>query len=244
MTHEQRGIFIDMLAIAWDSEEPGTIFLSERALCRELGIFKRTLRRLLADFPATWRREEGKLVQPKLHEQWLKYQDIQQKRSASAQQMHMQKGGSAFAFASASATAPAVKEQTPLVPEENAFQTFWKAYPKKVNEKAAFREWVHCTGIHNHLEEILTVIMRYETSGMWDDPTKIPNAENFIRDRRWRDEVPQRGGTKNDQRISRTLEAAKRVMESGPQVGDAFSGTLSSGPVGAGDKNLLRISRK
>ena len=118
MTHEQRGIYIDMLAIAWDSEEPGTINLSEDALCRELGIFKRTLQRLLADFPTTWRREEGKLVQPKLKEQWIKYKEISTKRSASAVQMHMQKGGSASASASAKSTT------TPPTPPSNGGTKF------------------------------------------------------------------------------------------------------------------------
>ena len=116
MTREQRSIFIDMMAIAWDSEIPGTILVSDEALCHELGILKRTLRRLLRMFPTCWLREDGFLTQPKLHEQWLKYQEIQQKRSASAQQMHMQKGGSAFA--SASAPASAKSKPTPLPPTD------------------------------------------------------------------------------------------------------------------------------
>jgi uncharacterized protein YdaU (DUF1376 family) len=113
-----------------------------------------------------------------------------------------------------------------LVPEENAFQTFWKAYPKKVNERQAFRAWVQCTGIHDHLEEILTVIMRYETSGMWDDPTKIPNAENFIRDKRWRDEVPQ-GGKNRDRAIEQSIRESVQIAreygigENDLEVGDA-----------------------
>ena len=116
MTHEQRGIFIDMMAIAWDSEEPGTISLSEIALCRELGIFKRTLRRLLADFPTTWRRLGGKLVQPKLREQWLKYQEYQQKMSAMAMRRHHPSQCSASATATAS--------NTPLPPVNGGIQFF------------------------------------------------------------------------------------------------------------------------
>lgn len=206
MTHEQRGIYIDMLAIAWDSEEPGIITLSEDALCHELRILKRSLRRLLAAFPACWRRERGVLIQPKLHEQWLKYQEIQQKRSSALRV----KGGSASASAFAPASATANSTPTPArAPEENVFQVFWKAYPRKTNEAAAFRAWVRCTGIHDHIEEILTVIMRYETSGLWDDKSKIPSAENFIRDKRWRDEVPQNGGNLGQQ----NREAAERTAK-------------------------------
>ena len=244
MTREQRSIYLDMMAIAWDSEEPGTITLSDDQLCHELRIFKGTLRRLLSAFPSCWRREEGKLVQPKLHEQWVKYKEIQQKRSASAKQMHMQTGGSAFASASAIASAP--KIQTPaLVPEENAFQTFWRAYPKKVNERQAFRAWVQCIGIHNHLEEILTVLMKYETSGMWDDPTKIPNAENFIRDKRWNDVVPQRSASvrrsepsKSEEQRQRVKRAIKRVLGVDSQLGDHLHGELRQGSDGGNDPGV------
>jgi hypothetical protein len=106
MTRDQRGLYIDLLALAWDSDEPGTIAMTIPQICRELRVYSATLRRLLAEFPGTWRRVGGKLVQPKLESQWHKYKEISAKRSASAQQMHMQKGGSA------SASAPAfAKEQ-------------------------------------------------------------------------------------------------------------------------------------
>jgi uncharacterized protein YdaU (DUF1376 family) len=131
--------------------------------------------------------------------------------------------------------------QTVLVPPENAFQTFWRGYPKKVNEKAAFREWVHCIGIHEHLEEILTVIMKYETSGLWDDPKHIPNPESFIRDRRWRDEVPQggnRGKSSAEQRTKRVREAAKNVLGTDGSVGRALLQQLLEGSDGGDLHNL------
>jgi len=98
--------------------------------------------------------------------------------------------------------------------EENVFQVFWKAYPRKTNEAAAFRAWVRCTGIHDHIEEILTVIMRYETSGLWDDKSKIPSAENFILDKRWRDEVPERSktnGRRSDDPNERVRQSLKNL---------------------------------
>lgn len=117
MTREQRGIFVDMMAIAWDSAEPGSIDLSEAELCRELGIFKTTLRRLLADFPSTWRREGGKLVQPKLREQWLEMEKFKENKSLAGQKgnavrWHSDRPASASAFASASALK--TKEEKPL----------------------------------------------------------------------------------------------------------------------------------
>lgn len=93
--------------------------------------------------------------------------------------------------------------QTPLVPVENCFQTFWKAYPIKINEAAAFRAWCKVPGIHDHLEEILTALMQYEISGLWDDRTKIPHAARFIQDRRWKDEIPK--GGKREQQLERSI---------------------------------------
>jgi hypothetical protein len=129
MSLKEEGLFIRLCALAWDSEKPGTITMSMPQICHELRVLASTLRRFLDDFPTTWRREDGKLVQPKLHGQWLKYQEISGKRSAIAQQMHMQKGGSAFAFASASAIAPAKQHQQQrfALPEWVPSEV-WKAY--------------------------------------------------------------------------------------------------------------------
>lgn len=121
MTHAQRGLYVDLMALAWDSEEPGTINMSFEQICRELRVFARTLRKFLADFPTTFRQEGGdladtslrpgwKLVQPKLELQWAKYQEISAKRSASAKQLHH--SASALAFA----TAPASQKTKPFSP--------------------------------------------------------------------------------------------------------------------------------
>lgn len=104
MNPKERGLYIDILALAWDSDEPGTITMSVAQICRELRVFSATLRRLLADFPTTLRQEGDKFVQPKLREQWLKYKEISEKRqqagsksSAIAQQKHHSAFASAFA---------------------------------------------------------------------------------------------------------------------------------------------------
>lgn len=114
MNKEEQGIYISLMALAWDSDEPGTITLKPKDICREIGIYSATFRRFLRKFPATFRRVGGNLIQPKLELQWVKYKEISSKRSASAVQMHMQKGGSAFA--SASAIASARSKPTPPTP--------------------------------------------------------------------------------------------------------------------------------
>ena len=119
MTHEEKGIFADLMALAWDSEEPGTISLDFPSICRELRVYSTTLRKFLRKFPTTWQKVNSTLVQPKLRLQWLKYQEISEKRkqaaskcSANAQQV----GGSAFAVAPAFASAKS-KDTPPTPPQ-------------------------------------------------------------------------------------------------------------------------------
>jgi hypothetical protein len=111
MTLAERGLYIELMALAWDAEEPGTITLDNAAICRELRIYSATWRRFLRKFPLTFLRVGKNLIQPKLKLQWDKYKEISDKRSAIAKQMHMQVGGSAFAVASASASAPINQKQ-------------------------------------------------------------------------------------------------------------------------------------
>lgn len=116
-------------------------------------------------------------------------------------------------------------ETEPLVPVENCFQTFWKAYPVKINEAAALRAWCGIPGIHNHLEEILKAIMDYEVSGLWDDHSKIPHAARFIHDRRWKDEIPKGGkrGNQIERSIRESVALAKEygIAENDLEMGDA-----------------------
>src|SRR5271155_1931542 len=94
MTREERGLYIDLLALAWDSEEPGTIAMTIPQICRELRVYSASLRKFLAKNSASWQQVNGKLIQPKLSLQWDKYKEISEKRqqagsksSANAQQL-------------------------------------------------------------------------------------------------------------------------------------------------------------
>jgi hypothetical protein len=122
------------------------------------------------------------------------------------------------------------------------FDLFWSAYPKRVKKILALKEWRRLKDFT--INEILAGIERWKESAQWQDIQFVPDPERFLKYRRWEDEVPQNAGTKNDKRISRTLEAAKRVLESGPKVGDFAGRTLSGRTVGAGDTDLLRLPRK
>jgi hypothetical protein len=133
MTRQDLGDFINLLACAWCSDEPGTFLLTEaeakggakawaKGVAKAIGKRPQIVHSFLRRFPEVFVRIDRRLVNHKIHNQWLKYKEISDKRSqaaqsrypAIAQQMHMQTGGSAFAVASASATAQS--KPTPLPP--------------------------------------------------------------------------------------------------------------------------------
>lgn len=122
------------------------------------------------------------------------------------------------------------------------FDMFWSAYPKRVGRLQAIKEWKKLKDYTP--SEILAGIERWKESAQWQDVQFIPDPERFLKYRRWEDEVPKNAGSKNDKRLSRTLEAAKRVLESRAQVGDLARGSLQDGDVGAGVADLLRLARK
>ncbi len=128
------------------------------------------------------------------------------------------------------------------LPNDEGFSQFWSSYPKRVKKILAIKEWKKLKDFT--IKDILDGIERWKLSEQWQDIQFVPDPERFLKYRRWEDEVPRNAGTKNDKRILRTLEAAKRVMESGRQMGQPTGSTLPSRTLGTGDTDLLRIPRK
>jgi hypothetical protein len=134
MSFEDRGIYIDLLAMAWDSEEPGSFVLPLP------GYNPRTVRSFLLRWPSTFvstgaernpnvtptqaerrlksgRKEAEKYLKftnKKLHKQYLNLKEISEKRRLAAESRYHANAPanapandqSAFAVASASASAP------------------------------------------------------------------------------------------------------------------------------------------
>lgn len=124
-----------MLAASWSSAEPGTIPLPLSLGAKVVGLPPRLVLAFLGRNPGTFREVAGRLVNDKLYGQWLEYKDLSEKRSAAArskhdanaQQVHVQKGGSASASASAnsntktSATPAAMPPLPVWIPEPTWF---------------------------------------------------------------------------------------------------------------------------
>ena len=54
MTRSERGLYMDMMAYAWDSEQPGTIDMPLQTFSKLLGISTKVLRNFLKRFPKSF----------------------------------------------------------------------------------------------------------------------------------------------------------------------------------------------
>ena len=112
MSLHDRGIAITLMAHSWDSDEPGTLPESLLIVSRICAISMKNLRHFFDKWPQFFIQKDGKLVNKKLHENWLNYKEINEKRvkagqsRQSAHAQHVLSPASASASASAKSTYP------------------------------------------------------------------------------------------------------------------------------------------
>lgn len=70
------------------------------------------------------------------------------------------------------------------------FIKFWKAYPRKVNKMASFKEWKKAKR-KPPVDEIIAKVEEWKDSPQWmkDGGAYIVHPERFIKNRRWEDTV-------------------------------------------------------
>jgi hypothetical protein len=75
--------------------------------------------------------------------------------------------------------------------KKKGFEEFWAAYPKRVNQDEAEKAWSKLNPDEALLATILAALMRQRNSKEWkkNDGEYIPHPNNWLNDRRWRDEV-------------------------------------------------------
>jgi hypothetical protein len=115
MSKEEQGIYISLMALAWDSDEPGTITLKPKEICREIGIYSATFRRFFRKFPTIFRKSGRNLIQPKLELQYQELIRFKENKSLAGQKGNAVRWHSDRS-ASATAPAPAKSTTTPLPP--------------------------------------------------------------------------------------------------------------------------------
>jgi hypothetical protein len=116
MSHKERGVYIELLAAAWDQEEPGKLPLPIELVSRCAGLDPRLVPNFLKKFPTSFQEIDGKLVSTKLNNQWLELKELREKKSDAGKKGNearwgdgSQVGSQTDRPASATASAPALK---------------------------------------------------------------------------------------------------------------------------------------
>lgn len=80
-----------------------------------------------------------------------------------------------------------------LTYEEQAFNEFWKAYPKKVNKKGCFTSFKRIKHLKEEMPLIMAALNDFKASKQWqkDNGQYIPNPQTFINQERWKDQQEQ-----------------------------------------------------
>lgn len=77
-----------------------------------------------------------------------------------------------------------------LTYEEQAFNEFWAAYPKKVNKKGCFTSFKRIKHLKEEMPLIMAALQSFKASKQWqkDNGQYIPNPQTFINQERWKDQ--------------------------------------------------------
>lgn len=75
--------------------------------------------------------------------------------------------------------------------QEEYFERFWEAYPRKVKKPVAKIEWRKLPMEVSLYERILTALEKHKQTKQWQDENFIPYPESFLQDERWEDELPE-----------------------------------------------------
>jgi len=69
---------------------------------------------------------------------------------------------------------------------EQAFEKFWKAWPKKVDRKEAYQKFLK---VKEPVEVLLSAIERQKKSQQWEEKKYIPSPARWLSKEKWEDEV-------------------------------------------------------
>lgn len=181
-------MFVMLLAMAGDRNQGGTIPYTDDELASLLQIPVTTVRMGLSVMEGKnmidW--EDGLLHITN----WDKYQSVEgmekikeQNRIRKARQRERQKALSA--------------ESTPALPEpekksamERRFDSFWKAYPKKVGKGAAEKSFAKYKPDDQLTETMIRAINAQKMSRQWKEGY-IPNPATWLNQKRWLDEMEE-----------------------------------------------------
>ena len=74
--------------------------------------------------------------------------------------------------------------------QEQGFERFWNAYPRKVSKPTARIAWNSLEVSEKLYDRIMGAVEKYMRTRQWQDVNYIPYPETFLQDERWEDDIP------------------------------------------------------
>ncbi len=72
---------------------------------------------------------------------------------------------------------------------DEAFDLFWRFYPRRQKKVAAKRVWAKIPRVVSHLYDILAAIEKQKKSAQWQDLRFVPLPSTWLFNHQWEDEV-------------------------------------------------------
>lgn len=211
MTHQQKGIYTELLEISWEQTPPGTLPNDPAEIARLLGV---PLKRFTPQVPIVlraWKRQGKRLVHGWLQQEHGEKFAKHSERSEAGKKGNAKRWHGSLSDRSAIAKGSHSESESDSESEpssdlksnskdtdlrnskqlrDDEFLEFWKAYPKKVGKKAAREAWKNAKD-RPALDKILDAIAKAKG---WNDWTKekgryIPHPATWLNKGRWDDEV-------------------------------------------------------
>ena len=94
------------------------------------------------------------------------------------------------------------------------FDRFWSAYPKQINEKQARKKWKKINPDTDLFKKIMSGLSAWKATEQWtkDNGRFIPHPSNWLRDRRWEDQVSEPDGPASLTRAA-SYDEARKLLE-------------------------------
>lgn len=217
-THEDKGVLMDLLVIAW---ERGGLPVQAESIRRLAGSSKSAWDRVWPTVLHVWEERDGVLVYPKLESARAHMEQRSARAKAKAQKrwigdgpqlavamlQHSRGNADAGCCSNASKNTDTRQQTTDdrqqttentrslalARPAERLtterFETFWTAYPRHEGRKDALRAFKKINPDHALLAVLLDAVTRWKLSRQWRDGF-APHASTWLNGERWTDQVP------------------------------------------------------
>lgn len=111
---------------------------------------------------------------------------------------------------------------------DDAFDAFWKHYPKKVDKqkaKIAFKKVISKKKIT--VDELIAAVERHKRSRQWQDASYIPNPTTWLNGSRWEDILPEATASKSKGNDRKNILDSLRQKYAEEEILDEQSGSIT-----------------